>query len=184
MKRLTVMTDETTNEGGEFMIRTVIAGLLAAAVLTPVAAADPPFTVTREVVDFTATAPFCSFPTIVHSEGVLATKTYVDGNGNVVREVINVQRSFTITYTNPANGKSISTVLGGPVRIEYHPDRSFTQTITGRERLYNAPGEGVVAKQVGRLVIHVAADGTVTTLFQAGRWDESVFPAVCAYLEG
>jgi hypothetical protein len=166
------------------MIRIVIAGLFTAATLAPAAAADPPATVTHDEVSFTAPTPFCSFPTIVYSEGTLTTKTYVDENGNVVREVINVQRSFTITYTNPANGKSISTVLGGPVRIEYHPDGSFTQTIAGRERLYNAPGEGVVAKQVGRLVIHVAADGTVTTVFQAGRWDESVFPAVCAYLEG
>jgi hypothetical protein len=164
------------------MIRIVIAGLLVAAVLAPVAAADPPFTVTHEVVEFTAPTPFCSFPTVVHSEGILTTKTYVDESGNVVREVLNVQRSFTIAYTNPANGKSISTVLGGPVVVDYHPDGSFTQTIAGRERLYIAPGEGPVASQVGRLVIHVAADGTVTTLFEAGRWDDSVYPGICAYL--
>jgi hypothetical protein len=166
------------------MTRIVIAGLLAAAVLAPPAAADPPFTVIDDEVNFTAPTPFCAFPTIVHSEGILTTKTYLDESGNVVREVLNVQRSFTITYTNPANGKSISTVLGGPVRIGYHPDGSFTQTITGRERLYNAPGEGVVAKQVGRLVVHVSADGTVVTLHEAGRWDDSVFPGICAYLAG
>jgi hypothetical protein len=164
------------------MIRTVIAGLLAAAVLAPVAAADPPFTVTHEEVNVTLPAPFCGFPTIAHIEGILTTKTYTDDAGNVVRQVLNVQQSFTITYTNPANGKSISTVLGGPVFVEYHPDGSFTQTIAGRERLYVAPGEGPVASQVGRLVVHVAPDGTVTTLFEAGRWDESVFPGVCAYL--
>ena len=150
--------------------------------LAPAAAADPPFTVTHDEVNFTAPTPFCAFPTIVHSEGTLTTKTYVDENGNVVREVLNVQRSFTITYSNPSNGKSISTVLGGPVVVEYHPDGSSSQTIAGRERLYIAAGEGPVASQVGRLVIHVAADGTVTTLFEAGRWDDSVFPGICAYL--
>jgi hypothetical protein len=164
------------------MIRTVIAGLLAAAVLAPVAAADPPFTVTHEEVNVTLPAPFCGFPTIAHIEGILTTKTYTDDAGNVVRQVLNVQQSFTITYTNPANGKSVSTVLGGPVFVEYHSDGSFTQTVAGRERLYVAPGEGPVASQVGRLVVHVAPDGTVTTLFEAGRWDESVFPGVCAYL--
>lgn len=164
------------------MIRTVIAGLLAAAVLAPVAEADPPFTVTHEDVNVTLPAPFCGFPTIANIEGILTTKTYTDDAGNVVRQVRNVQQSFTITYTNPANGKSVSTVLGGPVFVEYHPDGSFTQTIAGRERLYVAPGEGPVASQVGRLVVHVAPDGTVTTLFEAGRWDESVFPGVCAYL--
>jgi hypothetical protein len=164
------------------MTRIVIAGLLAAAVLAPPAAADPPFTVIHDEVNFTAPTPFCAFPTIVQSEGTLTTKTYVDEGGNVVREVLNVQRSFTITYSNPANGKSISTVLGGPVVVDYHPDGSFTQTIAGRERLYIASGEGPVASQVGRLVIHVAADGKVTTLFEAGRWDDSVFPGICAYL--
>ena len=164
------------------MIRVILAVAAAAAVLAPTALADPPFTVTAEEVDITRPAPFCGFPTIAHIEGVLKTKTYTDEGGNVVREVLNVQQSFTITYTNPANGKSISTVLGGPVFVEYHPDGSFTQTIAGRERLYVAPGLGPVASQVGRLVVRVASDGTVTTLFEAGRWDASVFPGVCAYL--
>jgi hypothetical protein len=42
----------------------------------------------------------------------------------------------------------IRTVIAGllaaaalTVRIEYHPDGSFTQTITGRERLYNHPAK-------------------------------------------
>ena len=164
------------------MWRTFIVCLLAAGVMASPAAADRPFSVEEIDVDFTAPTPFCSFPTVVHSQGTLKVKTYTDDAGNVLREVINVQDSFTITYTNPANGKSISTKLGGPVRNEYHPDGSLTQTISGRERLYTAPGEGVVAKQVGRLVIHVAADGTTTTLHEAGRWDDSVFPGVCGYL--
>ena len=164
------------------MIRIILAAVVVSAVLAPAALADPPFTVTEDDVNVTLPAPFCGFPTIAHIEGVLKTKTYVDDAGNVVRQVLNVQQSFTITYTNPANGKSISTVLGGPVFVEYHPDGSFTQTVAGRERLYVAPGEGPVASQVGRLVVHVAPDGTVTTLFEAGRWDESVFPGICAYL--
>jgi hypothetical protein len=164
------------------MFRITAAAVLAAATLAPRAFAAPPFTVEHRDVDFTAVTPFCSFPTVVHSVGVLTTKTYTDESGNVVRQVVNVQESFTITYTNPANGKSISTVLGGPVFIEFAPDGSFTQTIAGRERLYIAPGQGPVASQVGRLVVHVAADGTQTVLFEAGHWDDSVFPGVCAYL--
>src|SRR5688572_8046852 len=160
------------------MIRIVIAALIVAAVIAPTAAAERPFTIRHDEVNFTAPTPFCSFPTIVHSEGILTTKTYTDESGNVVREVLNVQQGFTITYSNPANGKSTSTKLGGPVVVDYHPDGSFTQTIAGRERLYIGKGEGPVASQVGRLVIHVAADGTLTTLHEAGKWDDSVFPGL------
>lgn len=164
------------------MTRRTFALLALAAALAAPAAAAPPFTIEHFDVDFTRPAPFCSFPTIAHSEGVLTVKTYRDETGAVVKEVANVQQSFTITYTNPANGKSISTVLGGPVFTEFGADGSFTFTIAGRERLYVAPGQGPVASQVGRLVVHVAADGTETVLFEAGKWDDSVFPGVCAYL--
>ena len=37
--------------------------------------------------------------------------------------------------------------------------------------MFIAHGQGPIAKQVGRIVVDVAPDGTQTTLFQAGRWD-------------
>jgi hypothetical protein len=87
-----------------------------------------------------------------------------------------------VTFTNPANGKSISSVLGGPVFIDFHPDGSQTQIVAGRERLFIARGEGPVAKQVGRIVFEIAADGTETVPFVAGQWDLDITPELCAYL--
>jgi hypothetical protein len=126
----------------------------------------------------------CDFPVTAHSEGVLTGKLYYNAGGDVVREVDNVQRSYTITYTNDANGRKISTVLGGPVFYDYFPDGSYTYTIAGHERMFIAKGEGPVASQVGRLTVHVAADGTTQTLFEAGTWDEDLFTAICGYLAG
>ena len=73
-------------------------------------------------------------------------------------------------------------MLGGPVFVDYYPDGSFTQIVAGRERLFIARGEGPVAKQVGRIVFVVAADGSETVPFVAGQWDLDITPELCAYL--
>ena len=107
---------------------------------------------------------------------------YLDDNGAVVHERWHVERAFTVTWTNPANGKSIASVLGGPVFTEYFADGSITQVVAGRERLFIAKGEGPIAKQVGRIVFHVAPDGTETVPFATPQWDLDINPELCAYL--
>ena len=119
-------------------------------------------------VDFTRPVDICAFPVTAHSEGRLTGKEYRDENGVLVHEVDNVQRNYTISYTNPANGRSISTSLGGTVTYDFRPDGSYTYVIAGLERMFIAHGQGPIAKQVGRIEVDVAADGTQTTVFQAG----------------
>ncbi|MGE5689560.1 MAG: hypothetical protein ACM33B_03290 [Pseudomonadota bacterium] len=163
-------------------MRLLAAVIAAAAVAVPTAAAAPPTVVTHEDVDFTRTIGVCGFPVIAHSVGVFTVWQWYDESGALVKERAHVEQGYTITWTNPANGRSIDTVLGGPVVVEYAPDGSYTQTVMGRERLYIAPGQGPVAMQVGRIVFEVAADGTETVPFVAGRWDLDIFPELCAYL--
>ena len=160
----------------------LLAALVVAAALVPAAAAAPPTTVTHQDFNSTRTVTVCGFPVVVHSEGVFTTWDYLDENGVLVRQRLHVERAFTVTWTNPANGRSIDSVLGGPVFVDYFPDGSFTQTVAGRERLFIAPGEGPVATQVGRIVFQVAPDGSETIPFVAGQWDVDIFPELCAYL--
>jgi hypothetical protein len=70
----------------------------------------------------------------------------------------------------------------GERQVEYAADRSFTQTVAGRERLYIARGDGPIASQVGRIVFAVDAGGNETIPFIAGKWDLDLFPELCAYL--
>ena len=157
------------------------AAVTAAATFAPPASAQAPSGWDQLTVDFTRTVDFCGFPVLAHSEGTLVARYYNDENGVLVREVDSVRRSYTITYTNEANGKSVSTKLGGPVFFEFAADGSYTYSIIGRERIFLATGTGPVASEVGRITIHVAADGTQTTTFEAGRW-EDINAGVCAYL--
>jgi hypothetical protein len=163
-------------------MRFLAASLVAAAVLVPTALADAPDTRTHTNFDSTRTITACGFPVQIHSEGVFTVWQYLDESGAVVRERLHVERAFTVTWSNPANGKSISSVLGGPVFNEFGADGSLTQTVAGRERLFIARGEGPVASQVGRIVFVVDADGNETVPFVAGPWDLDITPELCAYL--
>jgi hypothetical protein len=163
-------------------MRFLAALLVAAAILVPTALADAPDTRTHTNFDSTRTITACGFPVQIHSEGVFTVWQYLDESGAVVRERLHVERAFTVTWSNPANGKSISSVLGGPVFNEFGADGSLTQTVAGRERLFIARGEGPIAAQVGRIVFVVAPDGTETIPFVAGQWDLDITPELCAYL--
>ena len=163
-------------------MRFLATALVAAATLAPTALADPPDTRTSNVFDSTRTITACGFPVVIHSEGIFTTWNYFDEGGNLVRQRLHVERAFTVTWTNPVNGKSISSVLGGPVINEFAPDGTQTQIVAGRERLLIARGEGPIAAQVGRIVFVVAPDGTETVPFVAGQWDLNITPELCAYL--
>jgi hypothetical protein len=166
----------------EHLLRLLVAAFLAALMLAPAALAVPPDVVTHTNIDRTSTVGVCGFPVLVHSEGVFTAWQYLDENGALVRERWHVERAFTVTWTNPANGKSISSVLGGPVFTEYFADGSITQVVAGRERLFIAKGEGPVAAQVGRIVFHVDPAGTETVPFATPQWDLDINPELCAYL--
>jgi hypothetical protein len=159
-------------------------GVLAAAAaavlaLASTAAADQP--VTTEIhFDRTRTIPAgpdtCPFPFVVHTEGTRRETIFSDG-----RDVAHTV-SFHITYTNPANGKSTSTTLAGPLIIRPNGDGTVTVTINGNDGHLTAPGEGTVFADVGKLVYLADASDPFTPLEilkSTGRQDASQFPATC-----
>jgi len=156
--------------------------VVALAVLAPTAAADQPVTTITNV-DRTFTLPagpgVCPFPFLVHSAGTLRKTVYSDGKA-VTHAV-----DFHITYTNPANGKTLSTVLAGPVILEPNADGTVTVTINGNDGHLTAPGEGTIFADVGKLV-YIADPSDVNTplsiVKSTGQQDPNQFPATCAGL--
>jgi hypothetical protein len=145
----------------------------------PVAAADKP--VTTEIhLDRTGTIAAgpntCPFPFTFHTEGTLRETVFSDDK-TVTHAV-----SFHVTYTNPANGKSLVTTLGGPIIVEPNGDGTVTVTINGADGHLTAPGQGSIFAAVGKLVWIAAADDPFTPLTivkSTGQQDASQFPATC-----
>jgi hypothetical protein len=181
-----LLTEEHA-EGGRmnFTRRLIPAGaaaLMLTLVLVPVATASAPsvtitpFNSTRTIA---ASPDTCPFPIVVHSEGTFREAVYSDG-----RDVTTVS-DFHIAWTNPENGKSIHSVLGGPVISQSNGDGTTTVTVNGNDALFTAPGIGVVFADVGRLVTIVDdsdPNAAPVVLQSTGHQDTALFPAVCAAL--
>jgi hypothetical protein len=162
--------------------RRALAVAALALTITPVAlAAQPvvtitPFDRTRTIA---ASAETCAFPIIVHSEGTLRETVFESGR------VMTTVSNFHISWTNPESGKSVTSVLGGPVIIEPNGDGTVTVTINGNDGLFAAPGIGIFFGAVGHLVYIANADDPLTPLVvlqSTGHQDASPFPAVCEAL--
>jgi opacity protein-like surface antigen len=111
----------------------------------------------------------CGFPIQVHSFGTIHTWDYADGTRKTI-----LQGGFRIEWTNPANGKTAGSPLGGPA-IEY-PDG--TVVINGMNGRLVGKGNELGYVDIGRTVTTV--EGLV---FSAGRHSETLFPNVCAALD-
>jgi hypothetical protein len=156
-----------------------VIAVLALAVLAPTAAADQPVTTITNV-DRTFTLPAgpgaCPFPFLVHSEGTLRRTVY--SSGKVATHAVD----FHITYMNPANGKTLTTVLAGPFIVEPNADGTVTVTINGNDGHLTAPGEGTIFADVGKLV-YIADPSDVNTplsiVKSTGQQDPNQFPATC-----
>ena len=60
--------------------------------------------------------------------------------------------NFHLTWSNPANGKSLASPLAGPFAVEPNSDGTVTVTIDGNNGRFTAPGYGLLFADVGRLV--------------------------------
>ena len=90
--------------------------------------------------------------------------------------------SFSVTYTNPANGKTLVTKLGGPIIVKPNGDGTVTVTINGNDGHLTAPGQGSIFAAVGKLVWIADAADPFTPLEivkSTGQQDASQFPATC-----
>jgi hypothetical protein len=154
----------------------VAAGLL---VIAPMAAADKPLTTVTQV-DRTGTIPAgpntCPFPFVFHTEGTF--REMVFSNGKDATWAVD----FHVTYSNPANGKTLTTVLAGPFIVEPNGDGTVTVTINGNNGHLTSPGEGSIFADVGKLV-YIADPSNVfvplTIVKSAGQQDPNQFPATC-----
>jgi hypothetical protein len=170
-----------TEEGRMKKVRTLVSvSILALAAGVGAAWAAAP-RVTETQIDRTRVIPadpaFCPFDFVLHSQGVRRDTTYSDGR------VVTILHDFTVTYTNPATGKSVRTVLAGPEQVVSNPDGTITVTVNGNDGLFTIPGQGIVFGNVGRLVYVASPDDPFTPLQilqSTGHEDASAFPAVCA----
>ena len=155
--------------------------LALAAGVTTAGAAGP--TVTERQIDRTrvraASADTCPFDIVVHTQGVQRDSVFPDGH------VVTILHDFSVTYTNPATGKSVRSVLAGPEQVDSNPDGTITVIVDGNNGLFTIPGQGIVFGDVGRYVYVADPDDPFTPLRviqQSGRQDATPFPAVCSGL--
>jgi hypothetical protein len=161
----------------------ILVGLLALVLgAASAATADAP-TVTLTPWDRTrviaASPDTCPFDVVVHSEGTFREAVYSSG-----RDVTTVE-DFHLTWSNPANGKSLASPLAGPFIAEPNGDGTYTVSINGNNGRFIAPGFGLLFADVGRLV-YIADGSDLSTPLQilqsSGHQDASPFPQICAAL--
>lgn len=157
----------------------LVVAVLALAAFAPTAVADQPVT-TVTTFDHTFTLPagpnFCPFPIVGHSQGLIRETVY--SSGKDVQHAVD----FHITYTNPANGKTLTTVLAGPFIVAPNADGTVTVTINGNDGHLTAPGQGSIFADVGKLVYIANASDVFTPLTivkSTGHQDPNQFPATC-----
>ena len=160
-----------------------------AVLVVPLAGANAPTVTATEVnrdVVIAASPATCPFNIVAHLEGTRVITDFTDRDGNLERRVI-LLRAFTITYTNPLTGKSLSTPLGGPAIGEPQADGTWLVTVPGNDGRFVVPGEGIVFANVGlRIGVHLGAfpSATIDEIIKSvGIQDASEFPAVCGGLD-
>jgi hypothetical protein len=149
----------------------VILTVLAALIAVPAAvSATPVSTIVNVDVTFTNTFD-CSFPLQESFTGSYKDILFFDAAGNPTMEILTSQFGgpLTATWTNPANGKTLSSIEAAPLIVYYNPDGSFA-SLQNVGLLFNVtvPGQGTVLLDVGRIVI-VRHQGIV---FEAGPHQE------------
>jgi hypothetical protein len=157
----------------------IVIALGALAALAPGAAAGQPVTtITNFDRTFTIAAGpgTCPFPFTGHTEGTLRETVFSSGKD------VTLAVDFHVTYSNPANGKTLTTVLAGPFIVEPNGDGTVTVTINGNDGHLTAPGQGTIFADVGKLVYIADPDDVFTPLSiveSTGQQDPSQFPATC-----
>jgi hypothetical protein len=167
--------------------KVAVAGLVAivATVLaTSLALAGGPVRVVEEV-HLSNTFPAgtrCPFEVVRTVDGTLVTTTFVDADG-LTRQTRFFRPGF-IGYLNPANGKTLTAVLAGPVVTEDNGDGTSTVTVPGNDQRYTAPGLGFIVGNTGLFIATVDnTTGEVLSVDKlAGHQDGTPFPALCVGL--
>jgi len=160
---------------------------VALGLLSPGAAlADAPVTEIVQV-DATFINDFdCSFPLIEQVKGAYLDRLYFDHSGTLVREYLSpqFQGALMVTWTNPANGRSLMSHEASTIIVYYNPDGSFQKLMNqGLTFMVTVPGAGQpLMADVGRIVIERGQGITFFTgVHQELIGDTAAF---CDYLAG
>lgn len=133
----------------------VLAGvLLGLGVASASAAASTTTTIVHVDVSSSETDN-CGFQLDEHDQGSFKDTLYFDSHGTLVKEIFtNTGGPFTITITNPANGKTATTRSSTTVVIVTFNADGSVNTVTQNGNLFNfvLPGTGTIAMDVGTLV--------------------------------
>ena len=130
--------------------------VLATMAIAPVVAARPS-SETIVIDDHFVDTGLCRFPVTVDGSGHIRLTTFVDKDGNVVKEVQN----YALHFSYSANGKTVNVVDAGVDLLKYAADGSFTVAITGNLQLATDAGSGVIAGSAGRTVLLLTPTGEV-----------------------
>lgn len=147
---------------------------------TAMAATSAP-EVFRVPVDQTQTLSVCGFSILRHDEGTLIFQDAFDENGNVVWENA-IFSDWRITFTNPANGKSLTSVRAYNERYVLYDDGSFKAMSAGLVAELIIPGQGLVAANVGVITATFDSSGQLVSILIAGQHDGGIAAFVCPYL--
>jgi len=129
----------------------------------------------------TQTVGVCGFPITREDEGTLQFVDRFDDAGNLVMENA-IFTNWRITFTNPANGKSVSSTRAYNERFVQYDDGSFKTASAGLVAQLVVPGEGLVAANVGNIAVVFAPSGQPISVVVAGEHDGPIAKFVCPYL--
>ena len=159
---------------------------LAAAILvaSPVNAGRP--VMERAVVDEMFEDEFlsevCGAAVTAHITGHAIFRTFLDAEGNPVRELHN----FALGGTYTSENGSVRFRDVGADRVTYLPDGSLLQVVIGSVRSFSIPGQGRAYSDVGRSVFLITfdenGDPTFTLISQSGQHDEDSLGPLCSVL--
>jgi hypothetical protein len=162
-----------------------LVGVLAVVSVISVTAANPERTIERlidvvEPVD-QAACPGLTLTSTVN--GTIRTTLFFDENGEFVRDLVNADLHGS--FTNVASGTSVDFVVAENSSFKVYPDGSATLAFNGLTGRATVPGQGLVAADVGRLVLFFEDENDVDpdVIFEAGRHDNGPFPGLCSVLE-
>jgi hypothetical protein len=159
------------------------AGMMLALGAAPVAAAGPE--IVRQPVDdprFFPAGTRGAFDVQGARTGTLTTRTWTDESGAITRQTF-TWSDGKIVYTNPANGKTVRTILAGPFIFEPLGDGTAIVTIPGNNQAVVAPGFGFIQGQTGlsKTIVDVVTFEVLEVLREAGH-QELPFPDGCIAL--
>jgi hypothetical protein len=113
-------------------------------------------------------------------EGTIKIRSFFE-DGEIAREIISF--SLVHTFTNPDTGESVSSPDVGIDFVRIAEDGSVTVMIIGIVGRFTVPGEGLIAADLGRIVLFFEGpeDEEPDVIFEAGKHTD-LTAAVCEAL--